>query len=115
MNERIWIWHENLSSFHELEYIYELFFLKSNIFFVDRWADFYEQMEQGETGLEVVQGIDEVTLRYYYRNEVSQHTAMNQKVPVKKIVYEVLSQHFKSHSKWGILVGIRPVKIVHEM
>lgn len=115
MNERIWIRHENLSSFHELEYIYELFFMKNNIHFVERQADFYEQMEQGETGLEVIQGIDEVVIQYYYRNEMSPYTAINQKVPVKKVVYEILSQQFRSHSKWGILVGIRPVKIVHEM
>lgn len=34
---------------------------------------------------------------------------------VKKTVYETMSKAFQSMSPWGILVGIRPVKIVHEL
>ena len=34
---------------------------------------------------------------------------------IKLSVYDILVQKFDSKSKWGILVGIRPVKIIHEI
>lgn len=38
-----------------------------------------------------------------------------QKLSIKKGVYHVLSKCFKKILPWGILTGIRPVKIVHEL
>ncbi len=38
-----------------------------------------------------------------------------QKLSIKKGIYHVLSKHFKKILPWGILTGIRPVKIVHEL
>lgn len=37
------------------------------------------------------------------------------KVEFKRILYMLLSDYYTPLSKWGILVGIRPVKIVHEL
>jgi oxygen-independent coproporphyrinogen-3 oxidase len=34
---------------------------------------------------------------------------------MKKHIYKLLEQKYKSSSKWGILVGIRPVKLFHEL
>jgi oxygen-independent coproporphyrinogen-3 oxidase len=34
---------------------------------------------------------------------------------IKKRLYQFLESHYTPKSKWGILVGIRPVKIVHEL
>lgn len=34
---------------------------------------------------------------------------------MKKYIYELLEQKYESSSKWGILVGIRPVKLFHEL
>ncbi len=38
-----------------------------------------------------------------------------QKRMIKKSIFNVLCAHFKDHPPWGILTGIRPSKIVHEM
>jgi len=37
------------------------------------------------------------------------------KMPVKKLIYEVLSEYTGKKLPWGILTGIRPVKIVHSL
>lgn len=34
---------------------------------------------------------------------------------MKRLTYKVMDEHFECLSPWGILVGIRPVKIVHEL
>ena len=38
-----------------------------------------------------------------------------QKLSIKKGTYEVLSRHLKKILPWGILTGIRPVKVVHKL
>ncbi|NLY19539.1 MAG: coproporphyrinogen dehydrogenase HemZ [Clostridiaceae bacterium] len=37
------------------------------------------------------------------------------KIPVKKLIYEALSEYTGKKLPWGILTGIRPVKIVHSL
>lgn len=34
---------------------------------------------------------------------------------MKRALYELMAKYYEPMSKWGILVGIRPVKIVHEL
>ncbi|MGL5752051.1 MAG: coproporphyrinogen dehydrogenase HemZ [Paraclostridium sp.] len=39
----------------------------------------------------------------------------NTKVVIKRSIFKVLDEVFKSYVPWGILTGIRPVKIVHSL
>ncbi len=41
--------------------------------------------------------------------------SIDAKLELKRAIYNALSQLTEASSKWGILVGIRPVKIVHEL
>lgn len=58
--------------------------------------------------------IDLVPNRVVYSECVVSNSESNFKQEVKRAVYRALSQVRESISPWGILVGIRPVKIVHE-
>ncbi|BEP29114.1 coproporphyrinogen dehydrogenase HemZ [Helicovermis profundi] len=70
--------------------------------------------------LEDIDGKKRVSLFFFYginlfnisRKELKNTSIKN---IVKVLLYDVFSINFKTSSPWGILVGIRPVKIVHEL
>ena len=39
----------------------------------------------------------------------------NSKIVIKRSIFNVLDELFKSYVPWGILTGIRPVKIIHNL
>lgn len=47
-------------------------------------------------------------------NQSFEVTSSSLKNQMKGILYDFLVEHFEKTSPWGILVGIRPVKIVHD-
>lgn len=59
--------------------------------------------------------LDKISLKIDIRNnsEIAERKVLKRKL--KKCIYEVLSHHFKKEKPWGILTGIRPTKIVHEL
>ena len=56
---------------------------------------------------------DEKTFVINERDEIKLKKLI--KNSIKLSVYDILSKKFQTKSKWGILVGIRPVKIIHEI
>ena len=57
---------------------------------------------------EFKEDIGDINLSFY-------NTKRLQKLSIKKGVYSVLSKYFNIILPWGILTGIRPVKVVHEL
>lgn len=132
---------EGLESTYELENLYEIFVIKSKIRFAENEADFDQKLAKSDYGLylscksQEVQIILKENLRRsnpqissqtssdFTTNEVLDSRTLfvrddNQKLiknQLKRTIYQMLEPYFAPMSKWGILVGIRPVKIVHEL
>ncbi|HAS73768.1 MAG TPA: coproporphyrinogen dehydrogenase HemZ [Clostridiales bacterium UBA8960] len=111
-----------ISSFFELDNLYQVFVTRNKMLFVDDETEFSQKLSLFDYGLKVINRdsvievcllsdkvLDERTLFVFDMN------VKEIKVEVKRTVYQMLSRFFKPLSKWGILVGIRPVKLVHEM
>lgn len=106
--------------FYDLENLIEVFVLKSQLEFVEDMTAYHEKMTDGDNGLQLIyETAESVTF-------VLNHKGTEKKVNIyadkahfkrnmKRALYELLAQYYEPMSKWGILVGIRPVKIVHEL
>lgn len=107
---------------YELKLILELFVPQTRIRYTEERDDFHNAVTDGTFGLSI-ESDGEVTV-------ISSHEAFSAKVleqrtlfaledsfknQFKKHIYQLMSGSFASLSKWGTLVGIRPVKIVHEL
>jgi oxygen-independent coproporphyrinogen-3 oxidase len=107
---------------YELKLILELFVPQSQIQYTDKRDDFHNAVTGGAFGLTIESDGDKTV--------ISSHEAFSAKVleqrtlfaledsfknHFKKHIYQLMSKSFASLSKWGTLVGIRPVKIVHEL
>lgn len=132
---------EGLESTYELENLYEIFVVKSRIHFAENEADFNQKLNDGDYGLLIRYKEQEINIilmenlripgpqilsqtscdfntdkvldsRTLFVRDANQKKIKNK---LKKAVYEILQPYFTPMSKWGILVGIRPVKIVHEL
>ncbi len=111
-----------LSSNYEIDNLLEVFVLRANLDHAIDDADFECKLDQTNYGLRIVQDAETIEIQMIKAKVLQSRTlfvldyeAKLLKVHVKKNVYELLSMHFTPLSKWGILVGIRPVKIVHEL
>lgn len=132
---------EGLESTYEIENLYEVFVIRSKIHFAENEADFNQKLSECDYGLivqfmsheikiilmenlrtmrpqllaETVSSINNgkvLDSRTLFVRDDNQKKVKNQ---LKRAVYKILEPYFTPMSKWGILVGIRPVKIVHEL
>jgi len=119
MTQSIVVYQEGLNTTYELDNLYEVFFLKNNIIYTQSRDMLYDKVNSGYTGIEVSQAESIIDIQFFHQDTVVTRRVLpvegHGKVELKRAVYELLSRHFTPNSKWGILVGIRPVKIVHEM
>ncbi|MBE0449643.1 MAG: coproporphyrinogen dehydrogenase HemZ [Clostridia bacterium] len=107
---------------YELKLILELFVPQSQIQYTDKRDEFHNGVTEGAFGLTIESDGNKTV--------ISSHEAFSAKVleqrtlfalensfknRFKKHIYQLMSESFDSLSKWGTLVGIRPVKIVHEL
>lgn len=112
-----------IESHYEIENLLEVFVIKSELRFVIDEQKYHDQISETCMGLKLtfqdqqieietktVSGVLEKRTLFVF--EKPQRWVKDQ---LKKIVFELMSLRFEPMSKWGILVGIRPVKIVHEM
>jgi len=111
-----------LGSNYEIDNLLEVFVLKANLAHADDDVDFINKLNHTSSGLRIVHDAESIEIQMIQSKVletrtlfVLEHDAKMLKILVKKNVYELLSRYFKPLSKWGILVGIRPVKIVHEL
>jgi len=112
---------QGLSSNFEIDNLLEVFVLKANVAHAEDEADFISKLNTTHLGLRIVNDMQTIVIQMIQTKVldsrtlfVCEHDVKMLKVLVKKNIYELLAQHFIPLSKWGILVGIRPVKIVHE-
>jgi oxygen-independent coproporphyrinogen-3 oxidase len=111
-----------LGSNFEIENLLEVFVLKADLTYASDEADFKSKLDIANYGLRIVHDTESIEIQMIQSKVLDSRTLFvldyepkMLRVLVKKTVYELLSKHFKPLSKWGILVGIRPVKIVHEL
>lgn len=111
-----------IGSNFEIENLLEVFVLKADLTYASDEADFNSKLDIANYGLRIVHDTESIEIQMIQSKVLDSRTLFvldyepkMLRVLVKKTVYELLSKHFKPFSKWGILVGIRPVKIVHEL
>ena len=111
-----------LGSNFEIDNLLEVFVLKADLTHADDEVDFNNKLNITNYGLRIVHDNETIEIQMIHSKVLDSRTLFvldyepkMLRVLVKKTVYELLSKHFTPLSKWGILVGIRPVKIVHEL
>ena len=112
-----------IASHYEIENLFEVFVIKPNLHLAKSEMVFNEKISEGFIGLKLTFEAQAIHIQTVSSEGVLDQrtlfafdkTPRKFKDELKKNVYEMMSKHFQSMSKWGILVGIRPVKIVHEM
>jgi oxygen-independent coproporphyrinogen-3 oxidase len=111
-----------LGSNFEIDNLLEVFVLKADLMHADDDADYLNKLALTNYGLSIVHDSETIEIQMIHAKVletrtlfVLAHEPKMLRVLVKKNIYELLSNHFEPLSKWGILVGIRPVKIVHEL
>ena len=111
-----------LGTNYEIDNLLEVFVLKANLSHAEDDTDFKSKLTLTNFGLSIIHNTETIEIQMKHAEVlesrtlfVFEHEAKMLRVLVKKNVYELLSKHFTPLSKWGILVGIRPVKIVHEL
>ncbi|GAU76917.1 coproporphyrinogen dehydrogenase HemZ [Fusibacter sp. 3D3] len=131
---------KNRKYFYDLENLLEIFVLKSHLSFTDDEAVYHECLLKGDYGL-IVDKFDcdefmniadgepytfmdlESEIRLRFEMQTGNHNEFIElktikahfKRKMKRALYELMVKYYEPMSKWGILVGIRPVKIVHEL
>ncbi|MBS7527737.1 coproporphyrinogen dehydrogenase HemZ [Fusibacter paucivorans] len=111
--------------YYDLENLIAIFIQKSQLSFLTDEHAFEEAVLRGEACLKLQQTPELFTAVYYkdgtavddVKITLSGEGSMTPEVKrsIKKRFYQLLESHYTPKSKWGILVGIRPVKIVHEL
>ncbi len=113
---------KDISAVYELDNLLQVFVIPSRLKVVSDKVEFDRLMPSYDFGLII--NNDGSTIEITLRNSevldkrtlfVFEHDAKSLKIAVKRTVYKVLEAVYMPMSKWGILVGIRPVKLVHEM
>jgi len=106
----------------EIENLLEVFVIRSKLFFAKDEMEFNQHVNRANFALKLIQNEDIITIELFKDKVLEKRTLFvfdyqtkMLKVYLKKNVYEMLIPYFKPTSKWGTLVGIRPVKIVHEL
>ena len=111
-----------LGSNYEIDNLLEVFVIKANLVHAKDDEEFNNKINDTNCGLRIVHDTESIEIQMIKAEVLESRTLFvldyepkMLRVLVKKTVYELLSKYFKPLSKWGILVGIRPVKIVHEL
>lgn len=107
---------------YELKLILELFVPLSQIQFTEDRCDFIKVIEDGAFGLSIESDGKKTVISFheaFSAKVLEQRTLFaletSFKNQFKKHIYQLVSMQYVCLSKWGTLVGIRPVKIVHEL
>lgn len=113
---------------YDIENLLAIFVLKSHLSFTGDENEYKQSLIDGKWGLEVeiIGDFDDVsndTFEITYNLRAGAHRdavllktdKAHFKKQMKRALYELLAKVYEPMSKWGVLVGIRPVKIVHEM
>lgn len=116
------IYQNNNPYSYELKLIVDLFYTSNLVVFTENQNEFLEFYNQEEYGLSVKsvddQGIEISLYDFKTRKVLMQRTLFafedDIKNTFKRIVFQFLENTVAPLTKWGILVGIRPVKIIHE-
>lgn len=138
---KVYLSHENLK--YDIENLIAIFFKKSQLSFLGSENECELALSSGEPCLTVVLKDHIITGSYYEKNHLLDRFEMTldkshlnpglskgasqnsdqlnfnklsseEKRLIKRSLYLILEKYHVPMSKWGILVGIRPVKIVHE-
>lgn len=114
--------HQDVATQYELENLYEVFVPKSKFTITSDGNDFASKFNTVDFGLKVIFNSAQFEIELLNDQVLEKRTlfALNLthkeiKTQLKRTVYDILARHMTPLSKWGILVGIRPVKIVHEL
>lgn len=115
------IYFNGVSNEYDLRTIIEIFMPKNQIQVVDTKNLFLEKLRDFKYGLEIVEEPHQRSMILYRGTDhkvLVERTLFavdgGSKTALKRTLYEVLETVYAPIGKWGILVGIRPVKIVHE-
>ncbi|MEA3422633.1 MAG: coproporphyrinogen dehydrogenase HemZ [Bacillota bacterium] len=86
----------------------------SKLFFEN--VQFTEEIIDDGYVIEIVQNDDEAKISLFFDGKIASERISNiKKNAVKLALYDVLSTIRESKSEYGILVGVRPIKIVHKL
>ena len=113
---------------HDYKYeVAELFKLFTTQFRFIKDNEEFEKTIVNETNID--NDVIKSTTKYYENNELKitkeevlnisgltdEDIKKNSKIVIKRSIFNVLDELFKSYVPWGILTGIRPVKIIHNL
>lgn len=114
--------HHEVATQYELENLYEVFVPKSKLTITSDINEFTSKLNTVDFGLKVIFDGAQFEIELLNHQVLEKRTLFalslshkEIKTLLKRTVYDLLSLQMKPLSKWGILVGIRPVKIVHEL
>jgi len=107
---------------YELENLIEVFIVRSAFELTTDNQKYRLIKETAQYGLEIHFYENRIDFRFFTDKVLDERTLFvvagalkTHKNEFKKMVYDLLIKVEKPLSKWGILIGIRPVKIVHEL
>ena len=107
---------------YELENVLQIFVSGSKLRLADDEVAFNALRNQSDFALKLVGTKNDIQLEIFDSEVLVKRTlfvfggnSKEDKIEFKRTLYQFLAAYFKPLSKWGILVGIRPVKIVHEL
>lgn len=107
---------------YELENLIEVFIVRSAFELTTDKKKYHLIKDNAQYGLEIHFYENRIDFRFVTDKVLDERTLFvvagalkTHKNQFKKMVYDLLNKVEKPLSKWGILIGIRPVKIVHEL
>lgn len=113
---------KGIGAIYELDNLLQVFVTHSKLKVVSDEIEFDRLMPLYDFGLIIVHGATSIEITLINHEVLDKRTLFvfekevkALKVDFKCAIYEMLKRIFTPLSKWGILVGIRPVKLVHEM
>ena len=99
---------------YELSLLFELFVPKNEIVYTATFSDFKKEIGPDDFGLVITEETDQIKIASYAPEGLEEARVQDVNTAVKDRLYTILEKRYVSRSPWGILVGVRPVKIVHE-
>ena len=107
---------------YELEHLIEVFVIRSAFELTTDKEKYKLIKETAQYGLEIYFNENRIDFKFVADKVLDERTLFvvadalkTFKNAFKKMIYDLLVTVEKPLSKWGILIGIRPVKIVHEL
>lgn len=117
--KKLIVYQINTQFTYEVENLIQVFALKTQCEWVNSQETFLNKVQNGAYGLMIDENLGlsfftPRTLTPMLCHQVQMNLA-DTKLMFKHNLFKMLENFGPSMSKWGILVGIRPVKIVHEL